>query len=95
MDEERLLDGSAGSEERSFEATLRPRRLADYVGQQRIKDNLAVFLEAARQRGEPLDHVLLYGPLGLGKTTLAHVIAHEMDRPIRLVLLPNRLGNRP
>jgi Holliday junction DNA helicase RuvB len=84
VDDDRLMDGSAELEERSFEASLRPRRLDEYVGQQRIKANLAVFLQAALQRGEPLDHVLLYGPPGLGKTTLAHVIAREMDKPIRV-----------
>jgi Holliday junction DNA helicase RuvB len=93
--DDRLMDGVAEKEERSFEAALRPRRLDEYVGQQRIKANLSVFLEAARQRGEPLDHVLLYGPPGLGKTTLAHVIAREMDKPIRVSSGPSieRIGD--
>jgi Holliday junction DNA helicase RuvB len=84
LEDNRLMDGAAERGELSLEVTLRPERLDEYVGQERIKANLAVFLEAALQRGEPLDHVLLYGPPGLGKTTLAHVIAHEMDRPIRV-----------
>ena len=81
--DERLMDGASRAEERAFEASLRPRRLPEFVGQERIKSNLGVFLEAALQRGEPLDHVLLYGPPGLGKTTLAHVIACEMSAPVR------------
>jgi Holliday junction DNA helicase RuvB len=95
VSEERLIAGAAGNEERRFELTLRPRTLAEYVGQRRIKDNLGVFLEAARQRSEPLDHVLLYGPPGLGKTTLAHVIASEMGRSIRVTSGPSieRVGD--
>lgn len=84
MSDERIVDRLSVAEEQDYEQSLRPRRLSDYVGQERMKANLAVFLEAARQRGEALDHVLVYGPPGLGKTTLAHIIAHEMEAPIRV-----------
>ena len=70
------------------ENVLRPKTMAEYVGQQKVKDNLSVYITAARARGEALDHVLLYGPPGLGKTTLAHIIAAEMGVSIKLTSGP-------
>lgn len=89
MEGDRLIRGEADRDDAAFEQTLRPRSLREYVGQERIKSNLSVFLEAARQRREPLDHVLLYGPPGLGKTTLAHVIAREMRAGIQVTSGPS------
>ena len=70
-------------EDAQYEAGLRPRVLDDYIGQDRVRENLQVSIAAARQRDEALDHVLLYGPPGLGKTTLAYVIGNELGVPVR------------
>ena len=80
---ERIVTPLRDAEELQYEAGLRPRTLADYVGQERVRENLAVSIEATRQRREALDHVLLYGPPGLGKTTLAYIIAQELEVQIR------------
>jgi holliday junction DNA helicase RuvB len=79
---------AAASEESFFEATLRPQTLSDYVGQQKIKDNLKILIDAAKGRKETLEHILLYGPPGLGKTTLAHIISKEVGVNIKITSGP-------
>ena len=82
----RLVDNSV--KEDDLDLTLRPQRLIDYVGQEKVKSNLRILIEAAKQRSEPIEHVLLYGAPGLGKTTLAHIIANELDGNIRITSGP-------
>jgi Holliday junction DNA helicase RuvB len=86
--DERLVTPSRVDDDAPYEAGLRPKRLADYIGQDRVRENLQVSIAAARQRGDALDHVLVYGPPGLGKTTLATVIANELAVPIRTTAGP-------
>lgn len=88
---ERIVDTSVhadDTDEQIIEVTLRPQRFADYIGQEHLKKNLKLAIEAAKKRGEPIDHVLLYGPPGLGKTTMATVIANEMGANIRVTAGP-------
>ena len=89
MDEENLINPELiNEEENRLENSLRPKTLSEYIGQTKVKENMKVYIEAAKKRGEPLDHVLLYGPPGLGKTTLSNIISNEMNSNIKITSGP-------
>ncbi|SVB87956.1 uncharacterized protein METZ01_LOCUS240810, partial [marine metagenome] len=80
----RIISGNEQSDDRDIDSSLRPKHILDFVGQTPIKENLDISIRAAKIRGESLDHILFYGPPGLGKTTLAHIVSEEMDVNIRV-----------
>ncbi len=88
MEDNLLVPSIADETEEKLENSLRPKTLREYIGQEKVKENMKIYIEAAKKRGEPLDHVLLYGPPGLGKTTLSNIIATEMNSNIRITSGP-------
>ena len=84
----RMIETNFTEEDSRIEGTLRPQRLSEYVGQRKLKESLGISIEAAKQRGEPLDHLLFYGPPGLGKTTISNIIANEMGVGIKITSGP-------